>query len=174
MELMKQPRSNIILIGMPGAGKSTVGVILAKLTARDFVDTDLLIQTAHGRPLQDIVDKDGYIALRRAEEEILLGLAVQNHVIATGGSAVYSDPSMQHLKENGIVVFLDVSLAVLESRVGNYSRRGLAKRPDQSFEELFEERSALYLKYADITLKCDNLTMEQVCDGIIKGVKTSA
>ncbi|KAF0157415.1 MAG: shikimate kinase [Syntrophaceae bacterium] len=89
--MMTRTHSNIVLIGMPSSGKSTVGVILAKMTSRDFVDTDVLIQTSHRRTLQDIVDEDGYAALRKVEEDALLGLAVRNHVIATGGSAVYSD-----------------------------------------------------------------------------------
>src|SRR5512139_586368 len=108
--MMTQTLSNLVLIGMPGAGKSTVGVILAKQTSREFVDTDLLIQTLQERTLQDIVDTDGYAVLRKIEEDVLLGLSVQNHVIATGGSAVYSDRAMAHLKSGGLVIFLDVDL----------------------------------------------------------------
>lgn len=155
--------SNIVLIGMPGSGKSTVGVILAKKTLRDFVDTDILIQKSLSRPLQDIVDNDGYLALREIEERVLLDLHVQNHVISTGGSAVYGDAAMHHLKADGIAVFLDVTLDTLEARVPDFSTRGLAKRPDQSFAELFEERNALYRKYADIAIKCDGLTVDEVC-----------
>ena len=168
---MTEIPSNIVLIGMPGAGKSTVGVILAKLTSRDFVDTDVLIQTVHGRSLQDIVDRDGHLSLRRIEEEVLLGLNCRNHVIATGGSAAYSDAAMGHLKTHGVVVFLDVDLPTLQSRVNDYDTRGLAKRPDQSFEELYEERFALYTKYADVKLKGADLTQEGVCSEIIKCCK---
>lgn len=153
---------------MPGAGKSTVGVILAKNTSRDFVDTDVLIQTSQQRTLQAIVDADGYVALRRLEEETLLGLCVQGHVIATGGSAVYSEVAMTHLRANGLVIFLDVDLATLESRVPDFSTRGLAKRPGQGFAELFEERFVLYTKYADITIACVGLTHEDVCRNIIQ------
>jgi shikimate kinase len=159
---------------MPGAGKSTVGVILAKKTTRDFVDTDVLIQTAQGRTLQDIVDMDGYAVLRKIEEDILLDLSVQNHVIATGGSAVYSDRAMAHLKSDGVIIFLDVELATLESRVRDFSTRGLARRPDQSFAELFDERLELYTKNADITIKCDGMTQEQVCKRIIEEVRAKA
>jgi shikimate kinase len=162
---------NIILIGMPGSGKSTVGVILAKLTGRDFVDTDVLIQTQKGRALQDIVDRDGYVALRTIEGKALLALDCRNHVIATGGSAVYCHAAMTHLKSGGIAVFLNVDLQTLEERVHNYETRGLAKHPDQSMTDLFAERSALYQRYADITIDCVGLSHEEVCAKIIEGLK---
>jgi shikimate kinase len=168
--MMTQTHSNLVLIGMPGSGKSTVGVILAKKTSRDFVDTDVLIQTSQQRTLQDIVDKDGYAVLRRIEQEVLLGLSIQNHVIATGGSAIYSDQAMTYLKSNGILIFLDVDFATLESRIRDFSSRGIAKRPDQSFAELFDERFALYTKHADIVIKCSGMTQEQVCERIIEEV----
>lgn len=152
---------------MPGAGKSTVGVILAKQTSLHFLDTDVLIQTGQKRTLQDIVDTDGYEVLRQIEEDVLLGLTLHNCVIATGGSAVYSDRAMAHLKSDGIAVFLNVARSVLESRIHDYSTRGLAKRPDQDFDNLFQERSTLYTKYADITINNDNLTHEEVCARII-------
>jgi shikimate kinase len=163
--------SNIVLIGMPGSGKSTVGVILAKLTSMGFIDTDLLIQRSEGRTLQDIVDTEGHMALRRIEENVLVDLDCRNHVIATGGSAVYSPAAMNHLQTEGLVVFLDVDLGTLRSRVHDYETRGLAKRPDQSFEELFAERSSLYAKYADVTVKCAGLTHEEVCAAILRELK---
>ena len=165
---MGKAHSNLVLIGMPGAGKSTVGVILAKMTSRDFTDTDLLIQTSQQRTLQEIVDADGFMALRQIEEDVLLGLSVRNHVIATGGSAAYSRPAMAHLKSEGSVIFLDVDLATLESRVLDFSMRGLAKRPDQSFADLFAERFELYTRYADITIKCDTMSPEAICASIIE------
>ncbi|MDD2898564.1 MAG: shikimate kinase [Desulfuromonadaceae bacterium] len=164
-------RQNLILIGMPGAGKSTVGIILAKLTIRDFVDTDVLIQSEQKRTLQDIVDMDGYEVLRKIEEDVLLGLHVKNSVIATGGSAVYSHSAMTHLKSSGTVVFIDVDIPTLESRVHNYRTRGLAKRPDQTFAEMFQERFTLYTKYADFTIKNGGLTQEEVCAYIMTFVK---
>ena len=167
---MTRIHSNLVLIGMSGAGKSTVGVILAKRTSRDFVDTDVLIQTSQGRTLQDIVDTDGYTVLRKIEEDALLGLCVQNHVVATGGSAAYSDQAMTHLKSDGVIILLDVDLVTLESRVSDFSTRGLAKRLDQSFAELFDERFALYTKHADITIKCAGLTQEDVCARIIEEI----
>jgi shikimate kinase len=153
---------------MPGSGKSTVGVILAKQTERDFIDTDVIIQTLHEQSLQDIVDQHGYVALRRIEEEVLLGLSLRNHVIATGGSAVYSDAAMSRLRSEGIVVFLDVDLPILESRVCDWGTRGLAKSPDQSFAELYEERLPLYTKHADVVVHCVRLTHEGVSAKIVQ------
>jgi shikimate kinase len=164
---MTEAMSNIILIGMPGSGKSTIGVILAKLMSRDFIDTDVLIQKVQQRPLQEIVDRDGYLELRRIEEEALLKLDGRNMVIATGGSAVYSAFAMGHLKGQGIVVFLYVDLATLRARVHDYAIRGLAKRPEQSLEDLFEERGALYRRYADITVNCIGLSHEGICAEIM-------
>lgn len=151
---------------MPGSGKSTVGVILAKLTGRDLVDTDILIQLEEGRSLQDIVDTEGRLALRKIEERVLLGIDHKRHVISTGGSAVYSAAAMKHLKSLGPFVFLDVSLSVLKQRIRNIDTRGLAKRPDQTLEDLFEERKALYEKYADITIDGNNLTQEEMAEAI--------
>ena len=168
--MFKNP-SNIVLIGMPGSGKSTVGIILAKLTSRDFVDTDVLIQTTLGRTLQDIVDTQGYMALRDVEERILLNLDRVNHVIATGGSAVYSHAAMTHLKSNGMAVFLNVALPILEARIHDYATRGLAKRPDQSFDNLFKERFTLYTKYADVTIECKDFTQDKVCEKIMDSIR---
>jgi shikimate kinase len=167
--MLKNP-SNIVLIGMPGSGKSTVGIILAKLTSCHFVDTDILIQTSQGRTLQDIVDTEGYMVLREIEERILLKLDCFDHVIATGGSAVYSHAAMTHLKSNGVVVFLKVELPILESRIHDFATRGLAKRPEQSIEDLFEERFVLYTKYADVTIECKDFTQEEVCEDIISSI----
>lgn len=168
---MHNGKSNIILIGMPGSGKSTVGVILAKMIRKRYLDTDILLQNIAKRSLQDIVDQDGHMALRAIEQKVLLHVKCKNHVVATGGSAAYSDPAMTHLKNNGIVVFLHASLAALRQRIHNYNTRGLAKRPDQSFQDLFDERLALYEKYADITIKSSNLTQDQVCEAIAAQVK---
>lgn len=155
-----QKKSNIVLIGMPGSGKSTVGVILAKNLGIEFVDTDILIQSAENRTLQDIVDNRGHMALRAIEERVLSDIHLHKHVIATGGSAAYSEPAMLHLKENGLIVFLDVDLKSLRARISNYDTRGLAKRPDQSFQDLFDERFELYTKYADITIQSSNISQD--------------
>ena len=165
---MEKMKSNIILIGMPGSGKSTVGVILAKMLTKRYVDADILIQNIEKRSLQDIVDKDGYMALREIEQRVLLDISCRHHIVATGGSAAYSEPAMLHLKKNGIVVFLQADLAVLNKRIHNYQTRGLAKRPDQSFQNFFDERLLLYEKYADITVESSRLTQEEVCDVIVR------
>jgi shikimate kinase len=169
---MTAPRSNIVLVGMPGSGKSTVGVLLAKLTGRGFIDTDVLIQSRTGRTLQEIVDEDGYLMLRKTEEEVLLGLSLRNHVIATGGSAVYSDAAIRHLKADGVVVFLKVSMETLMSRVKDYETRGLAKRKDQTLADLYAERSELYGKYADLTIPCDDLGHEAACSMVIDAIES--
>ena len=151
---------------MPGSGKSTVGVILAKALTRPYLDSDILIQLKENRSLQDIVDADGYMVLRDIEEQVLLGINCENHVIATGGSAAYSDKAMRHLKENGVVIFLNASLDTLRTRIHNYGTRGLAKRADQSFADLFQERFELYTTYADIVIDSNDRFQEQVCDDI--------
>ncbi|WP_426416174.1 shikimate kinase [Aestuariirhabdus sp. LZHN29] len=158
------PQRSVILVGMPGAGKSTIGVQLAKELALDFVDTDLLIQLREGKPLQDIMDESGYLHLRFIEEQTLLESFLPRHVIATGGSAVYGQDGMRHLRGFGPVVFLDTSLPELRRRIRNYETRGIARRPEQSFEELFEERRALYQQAADITIACDGKDQQQILD----------
>lgn len=163
-------KTNIVLIGMPGSGKSTVGVILAKMMAKNFVDTDVLIQLSEKRTLQNIVDSEGHMALRRIEERVLLSVDHRNHIIATGGSAAYSHLAMSHLQKEGAIVFLNADLQCLRSRIQNYETRGLAKRPDQSFQDLFNERNELYSRYADITVDCSQLSQEQVCYDIIEKV----
>lgn len=170
---MLQAKNNIILIGMPGSGKSTVGVVLAKQMSKDFLDTDVLIQTREGRSLQEIVDNDGHMVLRDIEEKVLLSIEANNQVISTGGSAAYSDPAMQHLRQNGIVIFLHADLDTLRERIENYETRGLAKKPEQSFEDLFEERYTLYTKYADIVVESSGFTQEQVCAEIIQKLTNS-
>lgn len=160
----------IVLIGMPGAGKSTLGVLLAKETMRDFVDTDVLLQVRANQSLQSIVDNSGYLMLRQLEEEVLLDLSVQHHVIATGGSAVYSQAGMEQLKRLGPLVYLKVSLDELKRRVKNLPQRGIAAQPGQSLDDLYRERCPLYEKVADIIVDCDGKTPEQVMAEIGKFV----
>lgn len=165
---MVKVQSNVVLIGMPGSGKSTVGIILAKLLAKNFVDTDVLIQLREKRSLQEIVNSEGHMALRLVEEQVLLDVNCHDHVIATGGSAAYSKSAMEHLKKGGICVFLHADLPTLKRRIRNYETRGLAKRPDQSFQDLFAERLELYTTYADIIIASSLLSQEEVCEEIIR------
>lgn len=158
---------NIVLIGMPGCGKSTVGVLLAKRLGLGFTDTDLIIQQQTGRTLQNIVDGDGYQALRRVEAQVLLALDVRGHVIATGGSAVYSAPAMEHLSRSGVVVFLDISLEEVKRRIGDHSLRGISRQPDQTLDHLFRERFELYRRCAQICVRAGDYTPEQVCDAVV-------
>lgn len=164
---MMKARSNLVLIGMPGSGKSTIGIILAKRTSHDFVDTDVLIQSVEHRSLQSILDEEGYLKLREIEARALQTLNVDNHVISTGGSAVYSDAAMAHLRTSGTIIYLDVALDTLRKRITDYETRGIAKRPDQSFAELFEERTLLYRRHADLTVRGDAMTQDAVCEQIM-------
>jgi len=160
-------RRSLILIGMPGAGKSTLGVLLAKELMLDFLDTDVAIQVREGVSLQNILEQSGYLALRAVEEEVLLATECHEKVVATGGSAVYSQKGMEYLKSCGLVVYLEVSLEVLRQRIHNYETRGIARRPEQSFEELFDERQALYRQYTDITVNCSELGSEEVIGKVL-------
>ncbi len=164
-------KSNIILIGMAGCGKSSVGRLIARKLGRLFVDTDDLIVKSQGRTLQDIIDTEGPMGFRRIEEEVLLGVDLHDHVIATGGSSIYSTAGMVHLERIGIIVLLDAPLEVLKERVGDTSGRGLVKQPDQSFEELFLERKPLYDKYGSIRIKCSELDHDEVCQKIIEALQ---
>ncbi len=169
---MIKSTQSLILIGMPGAGKSTIGVLLAKLLVKEFVDTDLLIQTREAKSLQAILDYSGFMALRKAEEEVLLSLPCENHIVATGGSAVYSQKAMVYLKQFGQIVFLDVSMDELQNRIANASTRGIAKPETQSFAELFLERHPLYLQYADVVIKSEQKTVEEIVQAIVAHVLT--
>ena len=145
-------KNNVILIGMPGAGKSTVGVLLAKRLGYDFVDTDLLIQVHQGEFLQETLDARGYLELRDIEEQVLLSLDITRTVVATGGSAVYSNRAMAKLGDSGVLVYLAAELDELKRRIDDYATRGIARRPDQNFEDLFAERTKLYSRHTQITV----------------------
>ncbi|MDP5209748.1 shikimate kinase [Microbulbifer sp. 2205BS26-8] len=164
-------RNSIVLIGMPGAGKSTLGVLLAKEMALDFVDTDVLIQARKGKTLQQIIAERGYLNLRSIEGEIIASAHLPRHVIATGGSVVYSETGMANLRSFGTVVFLECSAEELRRRIHNYESRGIAKAPGQTFEALFTERQALYRQYADMTVRCDGLTLQEVLEQLVEALE---
>lgn len=157
----------VVLIGMPGAGKSTVGVLVAKRLGLSFVDTDLLVQERAGRRLQQILDEQGYREVRRLEEEAALGLVAADAVIATGGSVVYSERAMRHLAGLGVVVHLKAGLGVLAARIDDWDRRGIASPAGLGLAEIFRERAPLYGRYADVVVDVDGLTHEQAARAVV-------
>ena len=159
---------NIVLIGMPGAGKSTIGVILAKSLLFDFCDTDLSIQKETGESLCDTIAKIGIEEFILLEEDVIRKQEFLNSVVATGGSAVYGEKAMEKLKENGIIVYLKVSPEELQSRIKNIHTRGIAMKEGTTIKELYGERAPLYEKYADITVECDGRTAEECVDLIVR------
>jgi shikimate kinase len=163
--------TNLVLIGMPGAGKSTLGRLLAQRLACEFIDTDALIEAKTQLTLQSILATQGYRALRMIEEQILVGINVQGTVIATGGSAPYSERGMAHLKHSGTILFVEITLATVMQRIGDYSSRGLACSPRQTLPSVFTERQALYRKYADLCVSGDEQTTNQTLESILKEVQ---
>ena len=163
---------NVILIGMPGCGKSTVGVVLAKRLGFRFADTDLIIQEKSGRLLQEIIDDCGSQALLELEQEVLTDWGGDNTVVATGGSAVYSDKGMAHLRENGTAVYIKLSLEQVKGRLDNLEKRGVAGAEDHSLAELYNERTPLYERYADTVVEADSMTIEQTIEAVYNSVKS--
>ena len=163
---------NVVLIGMPAVGKSTIGVLLAKRLGRYFLDTDVFIQAVSGRGLQQIIDTDGLDKFCELEAEHILCIDKTDCVIATGGSVVYSDAVMNHLKENGIVVYLSLPLEVIKKRLTDLNIRGVVMSKGQSLDDLYKKRTPLYEKWADITIGCQNLTHEQTVEKIIEKLET--
>lgn len=157
---------NIILIGMPGAGKSTVGVLLAKALNYDFVDTDLMIQKQAGKKLYEIINEEGMQAFLELENKVLSEVNVSNSVIATGGSAIFGKEAMEHLKSIGKIVYIRLSCDEIIRRVKNIKTRGIAMAPGKTLVDVFEERSPLYEKYADIVCDAENTTIEECVERI--------
>ena len=161
-------RRNLILIGMPAAGKSTIGVLLAKRLGVPFLDTDILMQTGEGCFLQETIARYGIEGFREIEERYLLRVPSDCGVVATGGSAVYSPKAMAHLKSLGPAVYLRIGLADLQERLGNLDERGVLRMPGQTIEMLFKERQPLYGKYADITVSTAGVTPDQVVAAVLR------
>lgn len=158
---------NIVLIGMPAVGKSTIGVLLAKTLGFAFIDTDLVIQQNTGRLLQDIIDKDGLDAFCIDEERAICSVSAEsNAVIATGGSAVYSRSAMLFLKKHGLVYYLSLPVEELTKRLKNITTRGIAKRPEDTLEDVFNRRAELYREYADVTIGCFGKSPEETVSEI--------
>lgn len=145
--------SDLIFIGMPGSGKSTLGKYIAGLWGLEFVDTDKLVEQQYGYSLQQLLDRHGHQFIRKAESEVICALRPQNHVVATGGSAVYSEDAMLHLSGLGKVIYVHISLATLIQRVGRAPDRGIAKLPNMSLASLYRERLPLYQRWANVTLQ---------------------
>ncbi len=163
--------SNIVLIGMPGCGKSTVGVILAKTLGIGFVDTDLIIQQREKRLLQDIIDSDGIEAFLDCEAEAVKSLECENCVIATGGSVIFREDAINHLKKCGKLFYLNVPLDEIKNRLDNISTRGVAALKGQTIDDIFCERSPLYEKYADYILDLNGSSAERTVEKITKFYK---
>lgn len=168
---MNEMKDNIILIGMPTSGKSTVGVILAKVLGMDFMDTDIIIQRREGSKLNEIIEKYGIDGFLKREEQALLSIDVSHTVIATGGSAVYSDTAMKHLSKNANVVYLNISLEDLKKRLVDTKDRGVIIRPDESIDKMYESRSILYEKYAEITVKEEGSSIEDTIRAVINRLR---
>lgn len=166
---MTNTTENIILIGMPGAGKSTLGVVLAKILGYEFIDADLLIQSKLDKTLQKIIDACGPDGFIEVENEVLCTLSTSHAIIATGGSAVYSDEAMKHLSSIGTVVYLQVSYEELENRLGGLYERGVVMKNGigMSLADLYEERVPLYEKYADLTIDINGLSVRDAARKLV-------
>ena len=162
---------NVILIGMPGSGKSTVGVLLAKAMLKSFVDTDLLVQIKQGMTLTEIIGQKGIDGFVNIENEIVKNQMFENTVVATGGSVVYGKEAMEALKQNGRVVYLKVDPDELEKRVQNITTRGIAMPQGYTLKELYSERAPLYEHYADATVDCTNLNIEETVINVVKAIE---
>lgn len=165
---------NVVLVGMPGCGKSTVGVLAAKALMMDFVDTDLLLQRQSGKPLQRMVDELGTEGFTRVEEECVSGLRLTHTVIATGGSVAMEDAAMENLRQNGLVVFLRLSLDTVTRRLKNIKTRGIAMEKGQTLRDLYELRQPAYLKWADVVLDADGFSVEETVSALVHLLREQA
>lgn len=159
---------NITLIGMPGAGKSTVGVVLAKRMGMDFVDTDLIIQKEYNKTLSEIIDAKGIEGFKKVENDVISKLELDNTIIATGGSAVYGKEAMKHLRDISKVVYIQLSEENIEDRLGDLNERGVVLEDGETLQELYDERIPLYKKYAHIIVNADDMVLREVVKNIEK------
>lgn len=159
---------NIIFIGMPASGKSTIGVVVAKRLGFEFIDTDLLIQKQEKRLLSEIIDEEGIDGFLAIEDQVNSDVEAEHTVIAPGGSVVYCQKAMEHYKQIGMVVYLQASFETIDNRIKSAEERGVVLRDGQTFEELFEERRVLFEKYADVTISEEDLTLEETIGKVLK------
>lgn len=159
--------SNIVLIGMPGSGKSTCGVLAAKALLKNFFDTDLLLQNLEGKRLQSIINENGIEYFNEAEEKAILSLDIRGTVIATGGSVVYSEKAMAHLRSLGKIIYLRLSYDEMEGRIKNITTRGIVLKEGETLLDMYNERAPLYERYADEILNCDGMTVEETVESIV-------
>lgn len=168
---MQNSKNNIILIGMPGVGKSTIGVVLAKQLGYQFVDADLLIQEQEHRLLKEIIAEEGVDGFLAVENRVNASIQTERAVISTGGSVIYGKDAMEHLKSIGTVVYLKLSYEALQRRLRNLKDRGVVLRDGQTLRDLYEERTPLYEKYADLVIVEDGLDIEQTREALEQELK---
>lgn len=164
-------KNNIVLIGMPGVGKSTAGVILAKILGYHFIDSDIVIQQTEKSLLRDIISQEGIDGFIEIENRINSSIVAEKSVIATGGSAVYGEDAMKHFSETGTIIYLSLDYDTLSERLGNIKNRGVVIRENQTLHDLYSERVPLYEKYADIIIPEDNCTVEETVQKILKEIQ---
>ena len=166
-----EKKKNVVLIGMPGAGKSTIGVILAKVLGKDFIDADLVIQKKEGRLLREIIEQEGPDGFLAVEERVNAGICPDAAVIATGGSVVYGQRAMEHLGRIGAIVYLSLSYPAVESRLRDIRGRGVVLRDGQTLLDLYQERAVLYERYADVTVEEDGLGVEETLEKTLQALE---
>lgn len=164
-------KNNVVLIGMPGVGKSTSGVILAKVLNFDFLDSDLVIQKKTGKRLKDIISEEGIDGFNAVENQINREIQCENTVIATGGSVVYGKEAMEHFQKIGTIVYLKISYESLDERLGDLDERGVVHKKGQTLQDIYEERTALYEKYADVTVELDGKTVAETVDAVLAALQ---
>ena len=163
-------KDNIVLIGMPGAGKSTVGVVLAKRLGYSFVDSDLVIQERYGKLLHELIEEKGVEGFGKLENDVNASLTLHKSVIATGGSAVYGAGAMEHLREIGTVVYLKLPYEEIEARLGDLNARGVTLQPGQTLRDLYAERIPLYEQYAHVVISCEGKMLREIVAEIAKQI----
>ena len=161
-----QKKTNIVLLGMPGSGKSTVGVLLAKRLGKRFVDTDLLIQEQEGRLLSEIIKEEGIDRFIEIENQVNASVVAENSVIAPGGSAVYGTEAMEHFRDIAEIVYLKLTYRSVARRLGDLTKRGVVFLPGQTLKELYKERCPLYEKYADYIVECDGKKIGETLEAV--------